>query len=102
MVLSTASHEFQGLSVLEAVARGCIPVLPARQVYPELFGDGYLYRDCGADIKAEACAAADLIGRQSEKLAHGRAEPLSAVGFSWSALKPHYAELFRRTMVEAG
>ncbi|WP_432695727.1 tRNA-queuosine alpha-mannosyltransferase domain-containing protein [Marinobacterium sp. YM272] len=94
ILLSTATHEFQGLSVLEAVAQGCIPALPARQVYPELFTEAYLYRDCGKDIQREAGSAADLIERQAETLKAGAVEPASVAGFSWSALKPRYAELF--------
>lgn len=36
MVISTADHEFFGISVLEAVAAGAFPILPARLSYPEL------------------------------------------------------------------
>ncbi|WP_421853208.1 tRNA-queuosine alpha-mannosyltransferase domain-containing protein [Marinomonas sp.] len=66
IVLSTALHEFQGLSVLEAVALGCVPVLPDRQVYPELFGQHqngkqYLYQSDLNNIQQEAKNAADLI-----------------------------------------
>jgi len=43
VVLSTTLHEFFGIAVMEAVERGCLPVLPNRQVYPELYGDKYLY-----------------------------------------------------------
>ncbi|SEG19347.1 tRNA-queuosine alpha-mannosyltransferase domain-containing protein [Marinobacterium lutimaris] len=92
--LSTATHEFQGLSVLEALAQGCIPALPARQAYPELFSEEYLYPDCGDDIEREAGLAADLIERQAEALKNGALEAPSVAGFSWSALKPLYAELF--------
>ncbi len=95
LMLSTATHEFQGLSVLEAVAQGCIPILPARQVYPELFSEQFLYRDCGADIATEAGLAVDLIERQAETLKRAKGEPPSVDQFSWSALKPGYAELFR-------
>lgn len=38
IVVSTADHEFFGVSVLEAAAAGCWPVLPNRLAYPELFG----------------------------------------------------------------
>jgi glycosyltransferase involved in cell wall biosynthesis len=34
-VLSTADHEFQGLAVMEAMALGCLPVVPDALVYPE-------------------------------------------------------------------
>jgi len=36
IVVSTANHEFFGISVLEAIATGAIPVLPARLAYPEI------------------------------------------------------------------
>jgi glycosyltransferase involved in cell wall biosynthesis len=63
IVLSTALHEFQGLAVLEAVALGCVPVLPDRQVYPELFGNQFLYPSDLKDIQSEAERAVDLILR---------------------------------------
>ncbi len=43
IVVSTAIHEFQGLSVQEAVARGAHPLLPNRLAYPELFPNEVLY-----------------------------------------------------------
>ncbi len=52
-VLSTSIHDFQGLSVLEAVASGCIPLLPNRLVYPEVFTSDYLYHS-SVDIEQEA------------------------------------------------
>ncbi len=43
IVVSAARHEFYGISVIEAVRAGCIPLLPDRLSYPELFPPQYLY-----------------------------------------------------------
>ncbi len=45
VLLSTSRHEFQGVSVLEGVACGAVPILPNEQSYPCLFDAGYLYDD---------------------------------------------------------
>ncbi|BFM20609.1 tRNA-queuosine alpha-mannosyltransferase domain-containing protein [Gilvimarinus japonicus] len=59
IVLSSADHDFQGLSVLEAVAAGATPVVPGRQAYPEWFGASACYPVTGAlEADAQAFAAA--------------------------------------------
>ena len=94
IVLSTALHEFQGLSVIEAMAAGCVPVLPNRQVYPELVPASYLYASSPDNLAAEAEAAVDLI----EAYCPQRSKVPAAGLFSAALLKPRYHQAFVDTI----
>jgi glycosyltransferase involved in cell wall biosynthesis len=93
LVLSTAEHEFQGLAVLEALAAGCLPVLPNRLVYPEIVPASGLYADAGDDIATEARHAADLIERQGAAITAGRGEVAPVDQYAWRALKGRYIDV---------
>ena len=49
IVISTAAQENFGISVVEAIRYGCLPLLPVRLAYPEIIPDDFhaqgLYRD---------------------------------------------------------
>jgi glycosyltransferase involved in cell wall biosynthesis len=73
VVVSTADHEFFGVSVVEAIAAGALPVLPQRLAYPEIlrnidpanarlfFYEGGASELCGRlELLAERLEAGDL------------------------------------------
>jgi glycosyltransferase involved in cell wall biosynthesis len=84
LVVSTARHEFFGLSVLEAVRAGCCPLLPRRLVYPELFHDEFLYEDHEFAAKLQFFLKHKRLHRQQ---AHDLTE-----NFSWQHLRPGYED----------
>ena len=61
VALSTALHEFQGLALMRAVQCGCVPVVPDRLVYREIYDPLYRYPSSPQEPDREAAAAAELI-----------------------------------------
>lgn len=68
--VSTSLHEFFGVSVMEAIYLGCVPVLPRRLAYPEIVGadETFLY-DRAPDLPEKIAEA--LAGT-----ARGKLEPV--------------------------
>lgn len=91
-VLSTALHDFQGLSVLEAVQRGCRPLLPRRLAYPEWCPDQFLYDSEPGDVAQEASNA---VSRFMALLASNPHAP-SVASLEWQTLGPEYKALIQR------
>jgi len=96
VVLSTASHEFFGVGIVEAIYCGCVPVLPNRLSYPELlpaqFHDRYLYDNFEGLLERLRMAL-------QTSVPHPALRDFVA-GFDWSAQAPVYdalmAGLFQR------
>jgi len=94
VVLSTALHDFQGLSILEAVAAGCLPLVPERLCYPDWFGPEYLYGSSLDDAEGEALNVVRAIERLAKAKAAGTLPaPPSVMQLGWPAMQPQYAEL---------
>jgi len=91
-VVSTAIHEFQGLAVLEGVQAGCVPLVPDRQAYPEIFGEHHLYAT-SEDKHAEAVNACDKL----EDLISKKANPPTIQAMGWEALKSEYGKRIKKT-----
>ena len=92
LVVSTAEHEFFGISILEAVQAGAFPLLPNRLSYPELIPPALhaacLYSDDD-----------DLFAMASRRLQMPRAAPPSLrrtlwESYAWPVVARAYDQLF--------
>lgn len=94
-VVSTADHEFFGISAVEAIAAGAYPLFPGRLAYPEILQEAgeegkrlFLYDGRPAEL---ARRLADLAGRlgRGDLWQGDPARALRAVArFSWDRLVP--------------
>jgi glycosyltransferase involved in cell wall biosynthesis len=88
VVISTAIHEFFGISILEAIAAGCYPLLPHRLSYPELIPvhlhDEHLYEDF-ADLVAKLRRAV-----LHPELVRNRDRRSLAAAYAWPQVAPRY------------
>jgi len=89
IVVSTAKHEFYGIAVIEAVRAGCVPLLPKRLSYPELFEKRYLYGDGGLIDKLEKYC------RKKYRFPEKKAAEITK-RFSWTSLGDEYQDWLNR------
>ena len=92
VVLSTASHDFQGLAILEAVQAGATPLLPNALVYPEYFDKQYLYEEGNSQAAAKKLANC-VVAKQRNNLP---AVP-NVESFQWRQLIDEYQALIVNT-----
>jgi glycosyltransferase involved in cell wall biosynthesis len=88
IAVSTATNEFFGLAMVEATYSGCLPLVPDRLAYPELYPDGMRY---GSPEEL----AARLRSLIAERPAPGQGRAL-AERYTIEALAPAYRAAFDR------
>ncbi len=97
LVLSTARHEFFGISILEAIHLGAFPLLPKALAYPELI-DPRRYGACFYEDRDE------LFVKTARYLAEGTpATPglaAESARYAWPGLIARYDRLFEQTIRE--
>lgn len=101
IVLSTALHEFQGLAVQEAMAAGCLPVVPDRLAYREYVPQTLRYASVPEDVDSEAAAAAALIAQLWRTDAAGwrhLRRSLAIDRFGWPALAERWRKVLTKPM----
>ena len=94
-VLSTARHDFQGLSVLQAVQAGCVPVVPDRLAYRELFAKTFRY-DESSEAMEEGQFAASVLVRLCEEAPY----PPDIQHLEWATLGVEYQRLLEQLAFE--
>lgn len=93
IVVSTALHENFGIGVVEALACGCVPVLPQRQNYPDLLPTNY-HANC---LYAQDESLPDRICATLNDLDRLRTIDWRAIAapYGWHVLGPQYDVCFQ-------
>jgi glycosyltransferase involved in cell wall biosynthesis len=95
IVISTANQENFGISVVEAVRYGCIPLLPDRLSYPEIvpraFHEDFLYKD-QAELVEKLCFLILNYSQFTEKQ-QDLSEAMER--FSWGNMIDQYDEILK-------
>ncbi len=96
VTLSTAVHEFFGISILEAIICHTFPILPRRLSYPELIPEAFhqhcLYEDEDGLVQRLRRALTE----REETAATAAALAPKVSSFSWREVAPRYDTLFRQ------
>jgi glycosyltransferase involved in cell wall biosynthesis len=86
IAVSTAAHEFFGLAMAEAAYAGCLPLVPDRLAYPEVYPDRFRYLDDAALLERLRSLVID-------RPAPGDARQIGQ-RYTFDALLPAYEALF--------
>jgi glycosyltransferase involved in cell wall biosynthesis len=88
----TSNQDFFGISIIEAVAHGCYPLLPKRLAYPEVVPvKECFYEDFYSSLKSLLINGLPKENRASE----------IAMQYSWNVMKEKYNAMFLRLIEES-
>lgn len=104
--VSTARHEFFGLSAVEAALAGAYPLVPNRLAYPEVFGpsagaDEFLYDGTVQDLIARLVGLAAQIEKAGSLLDPASSPRSRLRQFEWPNLAPTLDEAAEHIAVQA-
>jgi glycosyltransferase involved in cell wall biosynthesis len=92
LVISTALHDFQGLSVLEATVAGCVPVVPDRLAYPAWIPSDFRYDSHPDAPSRELTSLVQHLERRLDQIERGASPlPPALEDLRWSVLGEVYA-----------
>ncbi len=97
IVVSTAIQENFGISIVEAVRMGCIPVLPDRLSYPEIMPEKSLDRILYSDKNELLIKLKDIIINYEQYESLGRELSSWMERYSWHTLIKQYDKEFEQT-----
>jgi len=93
--VSTAMHEFFGLSAVEASLAGAYPLVPNRLAYPEVFGPadsgattGFFYNGTPKDLAARLTELAACLADKGSLLEPAETLRARLSQFEWASLAP--------------
>jgi glycosyltransferase involved in cell wall biosynthesis len=101
LVVSTALQEFQGLSVMEAVAAGCSSLVPDRLSYPSFLPPSHRYPSTPDDPKLESAALTEALRHFADNPDELRsAERVDLEAYCWNRLERDYEEIIDRMAIK--
>ncbi|MFV2082480.1 MAG: DUF3524 domain-containing protein [bacterium] len=99
VVVSTSLHEFQGVALLEAVAAGCVPLVPDRLAYMEYLPNSFRFPSYPEDPAAESNELARRLMEMIRDPESVRAlEPPDVSWLSWDNLADEYRNIINQVI----
>jgi glycosyltransferase involved in cell wall biosynthesis len=99
VIVSTADHEFFGVSVVEAIAAGALPLLPRRLAYPEILSgiaeadeELFFYDGSARELSARLAMLAEYLRKGDLWRGDPQRAARAVQRFTWSKLAPRLDE----------